>query len=109
MQRIVIRNLPEAMNLVKEMHLGSDDEWTGDYRMAANGAIAQFLKDRMDEPVCMQRTGRKVTHHLSWAHECSISDRKTCLPCTGRTDHITYIYGMCFLPSPEQGHIVQRR
>jgi len=67
MQRIVIKNLPEAMNLVKEMHLRSDDEWTGDYRIAAKDAIAQFLKDRMDE---------RVTHHLSYAHECSISDRK---------------------------------
>lgn len=67
MQRLMIRSIPEAMKMVKEMHLTSDDEWTGDYRMAAKDAIAQFLKDRMDE---------KIAHHLSYVHECSISDRK---------------------------------
>ena len=45
--RIMIRSLPEAMAVVKEMNLTSEDEWTGDYRSAARDAISSFLTDRM--------------------------------------------------------------
>ena len=34
-RQIVIKNLPEALNVVKEMNLTSDDEWSGEFRDAA--------------------------------------------------------------------------
>jgi len=45
--RIMIRSLPEAIAVVKEMNLTSEDEWAGDYRSAARDAISSFLTDRM--------------------------------------------------------------
>ena len=38
-RKIMIRSLPEAMSVVKEMNVISDDEWTGDYRRSAKDAI----------------------------------------------------------------------
>ena len=48
-RKIMIRSLPEAMAMVKEMNIHSQEEWTGDYRSAAKDAIAGFLHDRMKE------------------------------------------------------------
>jgi len=62
----VIKNLPEALRVVKEMKLASD-EWTGEYRDAARSTIAQVLKQQMDE---------QVAGHLSWAYQKGIPDRK---------------------------------
>ena len=45
--RIMIRSLPEAMAVVKEMNVTSQDEWSGDYRGAARDVISSFLTDRM--------------------------------------------------------------
>ncbi len=47
--RIMIRSLPEAMAVVKEMNIASSEEWTGDYRGAARDAISSFLPDRMPQ------------------------------------------------------------
>lgn len=66
-RRIVIKNLPEALNMVKEMNLASDDEWSGEYRDVARTSIANILKDRMEE---------KVAHHLAWAYQRGIPDRR---------------------------------
>ncbi len=59
-RQIFIKNLPEALNVVKEMNLTSDDEWSGEYRDAARDSIAKVLKDRMEE---------KVASHLAWAYQ----------------------------------------
>jgi transposase-like protein len=66
-RRIVIKNLPEALKMVKEMNLTSDDEWSGEYRDAARASIANVLKDRMEE---------KVGAHLAWAYQRGIPDRR---------------------------------
>lgn len=66
-RQAVIRTLPEALNMIKEMNLTSSDEWAGDYRDAAREAIARLLKDRMKE---------KIAGHLSWAYNQGIPDRR---------------------------------
>lgn len=54
--RIMIRSLPEAIAVVKEMNLTSEDEWAGDYRSAARDAISSFLTDRYGtEASCASR------------------------------------------------------
>jgi transposase-like protein len=65
-RQIVIKNLPEALQVVKEMKVSSD-EWTGDYRDAARSTIAAVLKQQMDT---------QVAAHLSWACQRGIPDRK---------------------------------
>ena len=43
-RQTVIRTLPEALKLIKEMNLTSRDEWAGDYRDTARDTIARALK-----------------------------------------------------------------
>lgn len=66
MKQIVIKTLPEAVRLIKEMHLTSD-EWAGTCRNAAKSALAGVLKGEMETLV-----GR----HLSWALQKGIQDRR---------------------------------
>jgi transposase-like protein len=66
-KQIVIKNLPEALNVVKEMNLASQDEWTGEYRDAARSTLARVLKDQMEE---------QIAGHLSWAYQKGIPDRR---------------------------------
>ena len=66
-RRIMIRSLPEAMAMVKEMNLTSQDEWTGDYRQSARDAISSFLTDRMIQ---------KLNFHLAESVACGIPDRR---------------------------------
>ena len=66
-KQIVIKNLPEALNVVKEMNLASQDEWTGEYRDAARSTVARVLKDQMEE---------QIAGHLSWAYQKGIPDRR---------------------------------
>ncbi len=66
-RQIVIKNLPEALNVVKEMNLTSQDEWTGEYRDRARSTIATVLKGHMEE---------QVAGHLSWAYQKGIPDRR---------------------------------
>lgn len=65
--KIMIRSLPEAMAMVKEMNLTSQDEWTGDYRSAARDAISSFLTDRMTQ---------KLRFHLADNEARGIPDRR---------------------------------
>lgn len=65
--RIMIRSLPEAMAVVKEMNVSSQDEWTGDYRSAARDAISSFLTDRMTQ---------KLRFHLADRQPGDIPDRR---------------------------------
>lgn len=62
----VIKNLPEALQVVKEMKLASD-EWTGEYRDAARSTIASVLKKQMEQ---------QVAGHLSWVYQRGIPDRR---------------------------------
>jgi putative transposase len=66
-RQVVIKTLPEALKVIKEMNLGSADEWTGDYRDAARETVAEVLKDQMRE---------RVAGHLSWAFNKGIPDRR---------------------------------
>jgi len=66
-RQIVIKNLPEALKVVKEMNLTSEDEWSGELRDAAKTSISRVLKDRMEE---------RVAGHLSWAYQRGIPDRR---------------------------------
>lgn len=65
-RQIVIKNLPEALQVVKEMKLASD-EWTGEYRDAARSTIAMVLKEQMDQ---------QVAGHLAWIFQKGIPDRR---------------------------------
>ena len=65
--RIMIRSLPEAMAVVKEMNIASSEEWTGDYRGAARDAISSFLTDRMTQ---------KLRFHLAEREAGGIPDRR---------------------------------
>jgi transposase-like protein len=66
-RQVVIKNLPEALKVVKEMNLASDDDWGGECREAARSAVAKVLKDRMEE---------KVANHLASAYRDEIADRR---------------------------------
>jgi len=66
-RKIMIRSLPEAMAVVKEMNLTSQDTWTGDYRQAARDAISSFLTD------CMVQ---KLRFHLADNAARGIPDRR---------------------------------
>ncbi len=63
----VVRTLPEALKVIKEMNLVSKDEWTGDYRDAARKTVAAVLKDQMEE---------RLARHLSWVFQKGIPDRR---------------------------------
>lgn len=62
-KQAVIRTLPDALKVIKDMNLGSADEWSGDYRHT----IARVLKDQMEE---------RIAGHLSWAYNKGIPDRR---------------------------------
>ncbi len=66
-RKIMIRSLPEAITMVKEMNILSDDEWTDNYRQSAKDAIASFLTGRMKE---------KLRCHLMQAEADGIPDRR---------------------------------
>jgi putative transposase len=66
-KQAVVRTLPEAVKVIKDMNLISADEWTGDYRNAARETVAKVLRDQMEE---------RVAGHLSWAFSKGIPDRR---------------------------------
>ena len=66
-RKIMIRSLPEAMSVVKEMNVISDDEWTGDYRRSAKDAISAFLTGRMTD---------RLMYHLAEIKGAGSSDRR---------------------------------
>ena len=45
--------------MIKEMHLASREEWTGEYQEAARQTIARALKERMEE---------RLAGRLSWPY-----------------------------------------
>jgi putative transposase len=66
-KQAVIRTLPDALKVIKDMNLGSADEWSGDYRDTARDTIGRVLKDQMEE---------RIAGHLSWAYNKGIPDRR---------------------------------
>lgn len=64
-QRTIIRSLPQAYEVIKEMDLST--EWDSDYRYAARGALARILEERM--------RGR-VDLHLEEMARCGEYDRR---------------------------------
>lgn len=66
-RKIMIRSLPEAIGMVKEMNILSEDEWAGDYRLSAKYAIASYLTTCMKE---------KLRYHLVQTSENDIHDRR---------------------------------
>jgi transposase-like protein len=66
-KQAIIKTLPEALKMIKEMNLTSRDEWTGEYQEAARKTVARVLKEQMEE---------RVAGHLSWAYTKGIPDRR---------------------------------
>ncbi len=66
-KQAIIRSLPEALRMIKDMSLASRDEWGGEYQEAARKTVAKVLKDQMEE---------RVAGHLSWAYQKGIPDRR---------------------------------
>ena len=87
--RIMIRSLPEAMAMVKEMNLTSEDEWSGDYRSSARNAIASFFTDHMAQKLRVRladneargipdrRNGHYMCHLLTELGDVAISVPRT--------------------------------
>ncbi len=66
-KQAVIKTLPEALKMIKEMNLTSRDERAGEYQEAARDTVARVLKEQMEE---------RVAGHLSWAYQKGIPDRR---------------------------------
>ena len=66
-KRAVIKTLPEALKMIKEMNLTSRDQWAGEYQEAARKTVAKVLREQMEE---------RVAGHLSWAYQKGIPDRR---------------------------------
>lgn len=94
-RQIVIKNLPEALNVVKEMNLASPDEWTGEYRDAARATIGKVLKEQMEQ---------QVAGHLSWAYQRGIPDRRN----GSYARHVLTELGNVILSIPRTRHFSPR-
>jgi hypothetical protein len=62
-----MKNLPEALHVIKEMRLTASDEWAGSYRSAARQAIATVLRYEMET---------LISTRPSWALTRGIADRR---------------------------------
>jgi putative transposase len=51
MMQVVVRNLSQAMKMVKEMNAGNREEWSDSYREIGRQAIGDFLRNRMKESI----------------------------------------------------------
>lgn len=91
MKQITIKNLPEALRVIKEMKLASAQEWTGSYRDAARTAIASVLREEM---------ATLVGRHLSFASQRGIQDRKN----GAYTRHVLTELGDVVLSVPRTRH-----
>jgi len=50
-KQLVVKNLAQAMNIVKEMNVTHQGEWSDAYRQIGRQAIAHFLRERMKESI----------------------------------------------------------
>ena len=64
-QRTIIRSLPQAYEVIKEMHLSTG--WESDYRHAARGALTRILEERMSF---------RIDLHLEEMARCGEYDRR---------------------------------
>lgn len=64
--QLFVKNLSQAMKMVKEMDVINTEQWSGDYRQFGRQAIAEFLQYRMKE---------SIADHLSRLPE-DASDRR---------------------------------
>ncbi len=51
MKQLVVKNLSQAMHMVKEMNVTGREEWSDEYRKIGRRAIADFLRDRMKDSI----------------------------------------------------------
>ncbi len=51
MRQTVIKNVSQAMHMVKEMNIGCQGEWSDECRQIGRNAIAEFLRDRMKDSI----------------------------------------------------------
>jgi len=51
MMQVVVKNLSQAMKMVKDMNVTNQEEWSDDHREVGRYAIAEFLRYRMKESV----------------------------------------------------------
>lgn len=49
--QLVVKNVSQAMRLVKEMNVISEEDWSSEYREIGRNAIGNFLRDRMKESI----------------------------------------------------------
>jgi putative transposase len=50
-EHVVVKNLAQAMKMVKEMYVTYREEWSDAYRQTGRRAIANFLRDRMRDSI----------------------------------------------------------
>jgi transposase-like protein len=85
---VVVKNLPQAMNMIKEMNGGSSEEWSDDYHVFGRQAIAEFLGFRMKESIADylgrladgapdRRNGTYVRHVLTELGDVVVSVPRT--------------------------------
>ena len=60
-QKLVVRSLPQAYQIIKEMN--HSQEWDGEYRSAARGALVQILEDCMHDRIdrYLEESGRSLS------------------------------------------------
>lgn len=51
MKQLIVKNLSQAMRMVKEMNVVSREGWSDEYREIGRNAIATFLRERMKESI----------------------------------------------------------
>lgn len=49
--QLVVKNVSQAMRLVKEMNVISEEDWSSEYREIGRNAMGNFLRDRMKESI----------------------------------------------------------
>ena len=88
MRPAVVKNLSQAMNMVKEMGAASAEEWSDEYHAFGRHAIAEFLKHRMKESIADhlarlaegasdRRNGTYVRHVLTELGDVVVSVPRT--------------------------------
>ncbi len=88
MRAAVVKSLPQAMSMIKEMNVGSTEEWSDDYRESGRRTIAEFLQYRMRESIADhlgrlseqtqdRRNGTYVRHVLTELGDVVVSVPRT--------------------------------
>jgi transposase-like protein len=106
-QRLVVRSLPQAYQIIKEMN--HSQEWDGEYRSAARGALVQILEDcmhdRIDRSLSDRRNGSFSRHLLTELGDIEIHVPRTrqmsalevVRAYARRVDHVDRMILACFV------------